>query len=133
MFRTSRSTDFTCAASQAVCVLNICKTFHRIHMPLDFLFKFTGINLVQPNINPIKFHLIRLCSFCNIYMPKMSNFLKHPVFDSYQHANNFQCMYFNGKRFFFATTKQFQNSTNTYSGSTFTLTMNTNGKQNFFE
>ena len=68
MFRGSRSTDFTCAMSQAVHILNICKTFYEIQVSLNFLFKFTGINLVQLNINPVEFHLIRLCSFCNIYM-----------------------------------------------------------------
>ena len=68
MFRRSRSTDFTCAALQAVRILNICKTFHEIHVPLNFLFKFIGINLVQLNINPVEFHLIRLCSICNNYM-----------------------------------------------------------------
>ena len=46
MFRKSQSTDFTCAALQAVRILNICETFHGIHVPLNFLFKFTGINLV---------------------------------------------------------------------------------------
>ena len=68
MFRRSRSTDFTYAVSQALRILKICKTFHEIQVPLNFLFKFTGINLVQVNINPVEFHLIRLCSFCNIYM-----------------------------------------------------------------
>ena len=58
MFRRSQSTEFTCAALQAVRILNICKTFHGIHVPLNFLFKFTGINLVQLNINPVYFHLI---------------------------------------------------------------------------
>ena len=66
MFRRSRSTDFTCAVSQAVRILNTCKTFHGIQVPLNFLFKFTGINLVQLNINPVEFHLIRLRSFCNM-------------------------------------------------------------------
>ena len=75
MFR-RQSTDFTCAVLQAVRTLNICKTFHEIHVPLNFLFKLIGINLVQVNINSVEFHLIRLHSFCNIYMP---NFLKHPV------------------------------------------------------
>ena len=65
MFR-SRSTGFACAVSQAMRISNICKTFHEIQVPLNFLFKFTGINLVQLNINPVEFHLIRLCSFCNI-------------------------------------------------------------------
>ena len=63
MFRRSQSTDFTCAALKAV-------TFHGIHVSLNFLFKFTGINLIQLNINAVEFHLIRLCSFCNIYMSK---------------------------------------------------------------
>ena len=56
MFRKSQSTDFTYAMSQAVRILNICKTFHRIQVPLNLLFKFTGINLAQVNINPIEFH-----------------------------------------------------------------------------
>ena len=68
MFRRSQSTDFTCAALQAVHILNICETFHGIYVPLNFLFIFTGINLVQLNINPVKFHSIRLCNCCNIYM-----------------------------------------------------------------
>ena len=59
MFRRNQSTDFTCAMSQAVHILNICKTFHKIQVPLNFLFKFTGINLVQLNIKPVEFHLIR--------------------------------------------------------------------------
>ena len=78
MFRRSRSTDFTCAVSQAVRILNICKTFHEIHVPLNFLFKFTGINLVQLNINPVEFHLIRLYSFCNIYMSNDVKFFETP-------------------------------------------------------
>ena len=53
MFRRSQSTDFTCAILQALRILNICKTFDEIHVPLNFLFKFTGINLVQLNINPV--------------------------------------------------------------------------------
>ena len=68
MLRRSQSTDFACAALQAVRILNVCETFHGIHVPLNFLFKFTGINLVQLNINPVQFYLIRLCNFCNIYM-----------------------------------------------------------------
>ena len=78
MFRRSQSTDFTCAALQAVRILNICKTFHEIHVPLNFLFKFTGINLVQLNINPVEFHLIRLCSFCKIYMSNDVKFFETP-------------------------------------------------------
>ena len=78
MFRKSQSTDFTCAASQAVRILNICETFHGIHMPLNFFFKFTGINLVQLNINPVEFHLIRLRSFCNIYMSNDIKFFETP-------------------------------------------------------
>ena len=80
MFRRSRSTDFTCAVSQAVRILNICKTFHEIQVSLNFLFKFTEINLVQLNINPVEFHLIRLCSFCNIYMSNDVKFFETPVF-----------------------------------------------------
>ena len=68
IFRKSWNTDFTCAMSQAVHILNICKTFDEIHVPLNFLYKFTGINFVQCNINLVEFHLIQLCSFCNIYM-----------------------------------------------------------------
>ena len=47
-------------------------------MPLNFLFKFTGINVVQLNINPVEFHLIRLCSFCNIYMSNDVKFFETP-------------------------------------------------------
>ena len=78
MFRRSQSTDFTCAVSQSVRILNICKTFHEIQVPLNFLFKFTGINLVQLNINPVQFQLIRLCSFCNIYMTNDVKFFETP-------------------------------------------------------
>ena len=78
MFRRSQSTDFTCAVSQAVRILNICKTFHKIQVPLNFLFKFTGINLVLVNIKPVEFHLIRLCSFCNIYMSNDVKFFETP-------------------------------------------------------
>ena len=78
MFRRSQSTDFTCAALQAVRILNICETFHGIHMLLNFLFKFTGVNLVQLNINPVEFYLIRLCSFCNIYMSNDVKFFETP-------------------------------------------------------
>ena len=78
MFRRSRSTDFTCAVSQAVRILNICETFHEIQVPLNFLFKFTGINLVQLNINPVEFYLIRPCSFCNIYMSNDVKFFETP-------------------------------------------------------
>ena len=52
------------------------KIFYGIHVPLNFLFKFIGINIVLVNIKPVEYHLIRLCSFCNI---DMSNFLKHHV------------------------------------------------------
>ena len=58
MFRRSQSTNFTCATLQAVYILNIYKTFHEIQVLLNFLFKFTGINLVLVNIKPVKFHLI---------------------------------------------------------------------------
>ena len=58
MFRRSWSTHFTCAMSQAMCILNICKTFHEIQVLLNFLLKLTGINLVQLNINPVELHLI---------------------------------------------------------------------------
>ena len=68
MFRRSQSTNFTCAMLQVVRILNICKTFHGIQVLLNFLFKFTGINFVLVNIKPVWFYLIRLCSFCNIYM-----------------------------------------------------------------
>ena len=85
MFRRSRSTDFTCAMSQAVRILNICKTFHEIQVPLNFLYKFTGINLVQLNINPVEFHFIRLCSLCNIYMLNDVKFFETPCILS---ANN---------------------------------------------
>ena len=78
MFRRSQSTDFTCAVSQAVRILNICKSFHEIQVPLNFLFKFTGINFVLVNINPVEFHLIRLCSFCNIYMSNDVKFFGTP-------------------------------------------------------
>ena len=77
-FRRSQSTDFTCAALQAVRILYICETSHGIHVPLSFLFQFTGINFVQLNINPVKFHLIRLCSFCNIYMSNNVKFVETP-------------------------------------------------------
>ena len=46
----SQSTDYTCAVSQAVRISNIYETFHDIQVPLNFLFEFTGINLVQLNI-----------------------------------------------------------------------------------
>ena len=59
-------------------ILNIFKTFDGIHEPLNFLFKFTGINLVQININPVEFPLIRLCSFCNIYMSNDVKFFETP-------------------------------------------------------
>ena len=78
MFRRSRSTHSTCAVLQAVRILNICKTLPEIQGPLNFLFKFTGINLVQLNTNPVKFHLIRLCSFCNIYMSNDVKFFGTP-------------------------------------------------------
>ena len=82
IFRRSQSTDFTCAVSQALRILNICKTFHEIQMqmPLNFLFKFTGINLVLVNIKPVEFNLIRLCSFCNIYM---SNDVKFSIYQQF--------------------------------------------------
>ena len=82
IFRRSQSTDFTCAVSQALRILNICKTFHEIQMqmPLNFLFKFTGINLILVNIKPVEFNLIRLCSFCNIYM---SNDVKFFIYQQF--------------------------------------------------
>ena len=36
MFRRSYNTDTSCAALQAVRILNIWKTFHGIHVPLNF-------------------------------------------------------------------------------------------------
>ena len=78
MFRRSLSTDFTCFMSEVVCILNVCKTFHKIQVPLNFLFQFTGINFVQLNINPVEFHLIQLCSFCNIYIPNVVKFFETP-------------------------------------------------------
>ena len=78
MFRRSHSIDFTCAMSQALCILNICKTFHEIQVPLNFLFNFIGINLVLVNIKPVKFHLILPCSFCNIYMSNDVKFFETP-------------------------------------------------------
>jgi len=68
----------TFAGKQAARTLNICKIFYRIHVPLIFLFKFTGINLVLVNIKPVEFHLIRLCSFCNIFMSNDVKFVKTP-------------------------------------------------------
>ena len=40
--------------------------------------KFTGINFVQLNINPVDFHLIGLYSFCNIYMSNDGKFFETP-------------------------------------------------------
>ena len=77
MFRRSQSIDFTCAALQAVRLLNICEICYGNLVPLNFLFKFTG-DLVQLNINPVEFHLIRLCSFCNIYMSNDVKFFETP-------------------------------------------------------
>jgi len=48
--------------------INICEIFYEIHVPLYFLFKFAGKNLFLVNIEPVDIHLIRGCSFCNIYM-----------------------------------------------------------------
>ena len=79
MSKRSRSTDFTCAVSQAVRILNISKIFHKTHAPLNFLFKFTGINLIQLNINPVEFHLIRYVVSVIFTCQMMSNFLKHHV------------------------------------------------------
>ena len=88
MFRRSQSTDFTCAALEAVGILNICKIFHEIQVLLNFLFKFTRLNLVLVNINPVEFNLIRQCSFCNIsiYMSNDVKFFETPsmFFYSYQ-------------------------------------------------
>ena len=78
MFRRSQSTNFMCTVSQVVHILNIYKTFHKTQVPLNFLFKFTGINLVLDNIKPVEFYLIRLCSFCNIYMSNDVKFFKTP-------------------------------------------------------
>ena len=81
----SQSADFTCAALQAVRILNIYKTFRRIHVPLNFLFKFTGLNLVLVNIKPVEFYLIRLCSLCNIYMSNDDKFFETPCIFYSQH------------------------------------------------
>ena len=78
MFRRRQSTDFTCAALQAVRILNICETFHGNHMPLNFCIQIYSNNLVQLNITPVEFHLIRLCSFCNIYMSNDVKFFETP-------------------------------------------------------
>ena len=78
VFRRSRSTDFMCTMSQAMYILNIYKTFHEIQVPLNFLFKFTGINLVLIKNKPVKFYLIQLCGFCNIYMSNDVKFFETP-------------------------------------------------------
>ena len=78
MSRRSRSIDFNCAMSQVVHISNICKTFHEIQVSLNFLFKFTGLNLVLVNITPVEFYFIRLCSFCNIYMSNDVKFFETP-------------------------------------------------------
>ena len=78
MFRRSQSTDFTCAALQAVSIMNICKDFYGIHVPLNFIFKFTGINLVLVNIKSVEFHLIGLSSFCNIHMSNNVKYFETP-------------------------------------------------------
>ena len=67
MFRKSQSIDFVCHITGRAHI-KICEIFHGIHVPLNILFKFTGLNFVQLNINPVEFHLIQRCSFCNIYM-----------------------------------------------------------------
>ena len=82
MFRRSQSTDFTCAVLQGLRILNICKTFHEIQVPLNFLFKFTEINLILVNINPVKFHLIRYVISVLFTCQMISNFLKQPVFEN---------------------------------------------------
>ena len=79
MFWRSQSINFTCAVSQAVHILNIFDTFHEIQVPLNFLFKFTGINLVLVNIKPVEFHLMQLCSFCNAYMSNDVKFFETSV------------------------------------------------------
>ena len=79
MFRRSQSINFTCAVSQAVHILNIFDTFHEIQVLLNFLFKFTGINLVLVNIKPVEFHLMQLCSFCNAYMSNDVKFFETSV------------------------------------------------------
>ena len=56
-------------------------------MPLNFLFKFTGINLVLVNIKAVEFHLIRLCSFCNIYMSNDVKFFETPCILTLRHKN----------------------------------------------
>ena len=76
MFRRSQSTDFTCSALQAVRILNICETFHKVHLPLNFLFKFTGINVIS---------VIFTCQM-------MSNFLKHPVYKLLCYRNCTVCL-----------------------------------------
>ena len=73
-----QSTDFMCVMPQVVHILNICKTFHETQVLLNFLFKFTGINLVLVNIKPVEFQLIQLYSFCNIYMSNDVKFFETP-------------------------------------------------------
>ena len=44
------TTGLTCAASQSVHMFSIYEIFHGIHLPLNFLFIFRGINLILVNI-----------------------------------------------------------------------------------
>ena len=92
MFKKSRSTDFTCAVSQAVRILNICKTFHEIQVPLNFLFKFTGINFFWSTLNLFNFiwfdYVVSVIFTCQM----MSNFLKHPVYTGV-YTYIYRCIY----------------------------------------
>ena len=78
MFR-SQSTDFTCVMSQAVRILNICKTFHEIQVPLDVLFKFTEMNLFSSTLTLLNFILFGYVVSVIFTCQMMSKFLKHPV------------------------------------------------------
>ena len=47
--RTWTNNDMTCTILQAGRTLNICEIFHGAHVPLNFLVKSTGINLILVN------------------------------------------------------------------------------------
>ena len=72
------TTDLTCAASQSVHMFSIWEIFHRILMPLNFLFIFRGIFCCSTSN---LFRSIRFDSVVSaiVTCQMIPNFLKHPV------------------------------------------------------
>ena len=74
------TSDLTGALSQA---LHILKIVHQIKILLNFSDKFWWINLILLKINHVYFHLLRLCSYSDIYISEDIKFFKMGCFKKF--------------------------------------------------